>query len=439
LVFLILPVFNTQVGKELALNHPSILLIFIGLAMMTGIAGGSYPALFLSAFRPIMAINVHKKSDIRSINFRKLLVLIQFSLSILLIVGTIIIQRQIDYLKKKNVGYDKEHIVRISLIGRSSKHYKVFKDELLRNERILGVTGAALDLPYFYWREGGGIDWEGKDPNNKVGVCANVVDYDFTKTLGIDIVEGRGFSRELSSDVSAGCLVNEEMVKLMELESTEGASIRYYSRELKIIGVMKNFHFKPVFNMIEPLIFRLDPENVRSVLIRIHPENISSSLAFIEKTWERTIPTFPFEFSFLDETVDRSYRNIKKTGNLITCFAVLAVFIACLGMFGLASFMAEQRTKEIGIRKVLGASVTRIVFMLSNESIKWIVIANLFAWPIAYYAMNKWLQNFAYRISLNVWIFILSGLAALAIALLTVSYQSIKAATTNPIDSLRYE
>jgi len=439
LVFLILPVFNNQVGKELVLNHPSILFIFVGLAMLTGIAGGSYPALFLSAFRPIKVMNGHLKSDLRRMNLRRLLVIIQFSLSIILIVGTIIIQKQIDYLKNKDFGYDKEHILRISMRGESSKDYKVFKDELLRNERILGVTGAEQDLPYFYWREGGGIDWEGKDPNNKVGVCANIVDYDFIKTLKIDIVEGRAFSRKLSSDVRAGCLVNEEMVKLMELESIEGAYIRYYSRELKIIGVMKNFHFKPLINMIEPLILRLDPEKVRTVIVRIHPENISSSLAFIEKTWERTIPMFPFEFSFLDEAVDRSYRNIKRTGNLITCFAVLAVFIACLGLFGLASFMAEQRTKEIGIRKVLGASVPGIVLLLSKEFSKWVLVANVIAWPIAWYVVSKWLQNFAYRTNLTWTTFIMSAGIALLIALLTVSYQSIKIALANPVESLRYE
>ncbi|MDH5744893.1 MAG: hypothetical protein OEZ52_15220, partial [Candidatus Aminicenantes bacterium] len=395
--------------------------------------------LFLSAFQPDKVLKGHLNSNLRRKKFRRLLVVIQFSLSIILIAGTGVVHKQISFLKNKIIGYDKEHIIRISMRGESSKYYKVFKDELLQDERILGVTGSAQGLPFFYHREGGGVDWEGKDPNNKVGVCANVVDYDFTETLKIDIVEGRGFSRELSSDVGEACLVNEEMVKLMELESVDGASIRYYSEEIKIIGVMKNFHFKPLFNLIEPLFLRLDPERVRSVLIRIHPENISSSLAFIEKTWKRIIPMFPFEFNFLEEAVDRTYRNIERTGKLINNFTVLAVFIACLGLFGLASFMAEQRTKEIGVRKVIGASVSNIILLLMKEFIKYVLIANIVAWPIAYYFMNRWLENFPYRSKLGLDIFIFSVTLTFVLALLTVSYQSIKAAIANPVDSLRYE
>jgi len=439
LVFLFLPVFNSLVGKELVLNRPLVLLVFVGLALFTGIAGGSYPALFLSAFRPIKVMNGYLKSDLRRGNLRRLLVVIQFSLSIILIAGTVIVHKQIDYLKNRNIGYDKEHIVRISMRGESSKYYKVLKNELLHDERILGVTGSAFALPYFYHKEGGGVDWEGKDPNNKVGVCANLVDYDFTETLKIDIVEGRGFSREFPSDVREACLVNEEMAKLMELESVDGASIRYYSREIKIIGVMKNFHFKPLSNLIEPLILRLDPEEIGSVFIRIHPENISSSLAFIEKTWKRTIPMFPFEFSFLEEAMGRTYLNLERTGKLISSFAILAVFIACLGLFGLASFMAEQRTKEIGIRKVIGASVSNIILLLMKEFIKCVLIANIIAWPIAYYFMNRWLENFPYRSKFGLDILIFSATLTFIIALLTVSYQSIKAATANPVDSLRYE
>jgi len=229
------------------------------------------------------------------------------------------------------------------------------------------------------------------------------------------------------------------MVKLMELESVDGASIRYYSEEIKIIGVMKNFHFKPLFNLIEPLFLRLDPERVRSVLIRIHPENISSSLAFIEKTWKRIIPMFPFEFNFLEEAVDRTYRNIERTGKLINNFTILAVFIACLGLFGLASFMAEQRTKEIGIRKVIGASVSNIILLLMKEFIKYVLIANIVAWPIAYYFMNRWLENFPYRSKFGLDIFIFSVTLTFVLVLLTVSYQSIKVAIANPVDSLRYE
>ena len=439
LVFLFLPVINSLVGKELVLNRPLILLVLVGLALFTGIAGGSYPALFLSAFQPDKVLKGHLNPNLRRKNFRRLLVVVQFSISIILIAGTGIVHRQISFLKNKTIGYDKEHIIRISMRGESSRYYKVFKDELLQDERILGVTGSAQGLPFFYYREGGGVDWDGKDPNNKVGVCANVVDYYFTETLKIEIVEGRGFSREFPSDVEEACLVNEEMVKLMGLESVDGASIRYYSEEIKIIGVMKNFHFRPLVNLIEPLFLQLDPERVRSVLIRIPPENISSSLAFVEKTWKRIIPMFPFEFNFVEEIVDRTYRNIERTGKLISNFTILAVFIACLGLFGLASFMAEQRTKEIGIRKVIGASVSNIILLLMKEFIKYVLIANIIAWPIAYYFMNRWLENFPYRSRFGLDIFIFSVTLTFVLALLAVGYQSVKAAIANPVDSLRYE
>ncbi len=439
LVFLFLPVINSLVGTELVLNRPFILLVLVGLVLFTGIAGGSYPALFLSAFQPDKVLKGHLTSNLRRKNFRRLLVVIQFSLSIILIAGTGVVHKQISFLKNKTIGYDKEHIIRISMRGESRRYYKVFKDELLQDERILGVTGSAQGLPFFYHREGGGVDWEGKDPNNKVGVCANVVDYDFTETLKIDIVDGRGFSREFPTDVREACLVNEEMAKLMELESVDGASIKYYSNEIKIIGVMKNFHFKPLFNLIEPLFLRLDPEEIRSVLIRIPAENISSSLAFIENTWKRVIPLFPFEFNFLEETVDRTYRRIERTGKLTNNFTILAVFIACLGLFGLASFMAEQRTKEIGIRKVIGASVSNIILLLMKEFTKYVLIANIIAWPVAYYFMNRWLENFPYRTKFGLDIFIFSATLTFILALLTVSYQSIKATVANPVDSLRYE
>jgi putative ABC transport system permease protein len=369
-------------------------------------------------------------------------VVIQFSLSIFLIIGTVFVYKQLNYIKNRDIGYDRQHIVNISLKGESQKFYQVLKTELLRDKKILNVTGTIDDLPYFGWSSGT-ADWEGKDPNKEVLTYNNIVDYDFPETLKIEMVEGRSFSREFTSDagVDAGVsyLVNEEMAKLMGVKSAPGARLTYWRKTGKIIGVMKNFNFLPLNTKINPLVLVLDPEKVQNMVIRIQPENIPSSLQLIKETWEKTVTNYPFEYTFLDERFDRSYRGIERVGNLLNSFAVLAVFIACLGLFGLASFLAEQRTREIGIRKVLGAPVSGIVFMLSKEFTRCVLAANIFAWPAAYWALSKWLENFAYRTDIGILTFILSGLTALIIALLTVSYKSIKAARTDPVHALKYE
>ena len=439
LVGLLLPLFNTITEKELSLSNSLILPLAIGLALFSGIAAGSYPALFLSAFHPVKILKGKMASGAKSSALRKVLVVVQFSLSILLIIGTFVVHKQIDYMKHLSIGYDKELIVSISMGAGSEQYYRVFKNELLDDARILGVTGTALRMPYIDWHTSG-WHWEGKDPNKELSVCFNVIDYDFVETLKLELLEGRDFTREVSSDASESYLVNEEMMKLMGMESAAGATLTGSGRIGKIIGVIKNFHFQPFYNQIEPLVLRLAPEDVDNILIRIKPGNITSTLTFIKETWKKVIPMYPFEYSFLDEDFDRrNFRDIERTSKLINSFAILAIIISCLGLFGLASFMAEQRTKEIGIRKILGASVSSIVLLLSKEFTKWVLIATIISWPIGYFAMSKWLQNFAYRTNINLWIFLLSAAVALLIAMLTISYQSIKSALANPIDSLRYE
>jgi putative ABC transport system permease protein len=253
------------------------------------------------------------------------------------------------------------------------------------------------------------------------------------------IIDGRSFSREIASDESESFLVNEEMVKLMGKESVVGEIVMHGENPGRIIGVVENFHFQSYRNQIEPLILQLLPQGVDNLLIRIPPENVSSSLKLIEETWQRIIPGYPFEYSFLDDDFDQSFRNMERTGHVLNSFAVLAVIISCLGLLGLASFAAEERTKEIGIRKVLGSSTSGIVVLLSKDFSKCILFATLIAWPVGYFVMNGWLNNFAYRTKVGFGILIFSSALALAIALLTVSFQSIKAALANPVDSLRYE
>jgi len=439
IVIVLLPIFNNLTGKELVLNLPFVTAIFIGLAFFIGIAGGIYPALILSAFQPAMVLKGHLTSQRKGMNSRRLLIVIQFSLSIALILGTMILHKQMEYIRNKDIGYEKENMIRISMPNNSNEYYNLLKNELLQKGEFSGITGTLADLPYFYWTEYGEIKWEGKDPELNVGIGSNIVDYNFTETIKIDFVEGRGFSSVLLSDIDNSCLVNEEMVKLMGLDKGVGASIQYGSQNLKIIGVMKNFHFKPLRNLMQPLILRLNPNRVRSMLIKIKSENISSSLSTIKRTWEKILPMAPLEYSFLDEDLNRVYKNFERIGRLINSFTILAIFIACIGLFSLTSFSIEQRTKEIGIRKVLGASVFSIVQLLSQEFIKWVIIANLFAWPIAYFSMHKWLRNFAYRTSIEWWTFVIAGGLALLIALITVSYASVKTALANPMESLRNE
>ena len=438
LVALLLPLFNTLTGKEILLNHRFILPASIGLALFTGLAAGSYPALFLSSFQPVKVLKGKLKSGTKGSVLRKALVAVQFTLSILLIIGMFVVYRQIDYFQNIGTGYNKDHIVSIPMGRGSEKYFHAFKNELQGDARILGVTGTAAALPYFNWHQSG-FQWEGKDPSKKISLSYNAVDHDFVETLKIRIIEGRSFSREFASDESDSYLVNEEMVKLMGKESVAGETLIHMDSPGRIIGVVENFHFQWYRNQIEPLILQLLPKGVDNLLIRIPPENVSSSIKFIKETWQRIIPRYPFEYSFLDDDFGRSFRAIERTGRVLNSFAVLAVIISCLGLFGLASFAAEERTKEIGIRKVLGSSTSGIVMLLTKDFSKCILFATLIAWPVGYFVMNQWLSNFAYRTKVGFGILIFSSMLALIIAVLTISYQSIKAALANPVDSLRYE
>ncbi len=438
LVALLLPLFNTLTGKGILLNHHFILPASLGLALFTGLAAGSYPALFLSAFQPVKVLKGKLKSGSKSSVLRKALVVTQFALSILLIIGMFVVYKQIDHFQSIGTGYDKDHIVSIPMGRGSEKYFHAFKNALQDETRILGVTGTAAALPFFNWQQFN-IHWEGKDPNKKISISFNEVDYDFVDTLKIKILDGRSFSREFVSDESASFLINEEMAKLMGKESVVGETLMLGDHPGRIIGVMENFHFQSFRNQIGPLVLLLSPEDADNLLIRIPPEDVSSSLKFLNETWERIIPAYPFQYSFLDDNFDLSFRNMERRGRILNSFAVLAVIISCLGLLGLASFAAEERTKEIGIRKVLGSSASRIVMLLTKEFSRCILIASLIAWPLGYFVMNTWLSRFAYRTKVGLSILIFSSALVLTIALLTVSYQSIRASRANPVDSLRYE
>jgi len=442
MVFLLMPSFNRLSGKELSLGvlgNWQIFAGFIGITFFTGLVAGSYPALFLSAFQPVRVMKGSLKSGTASALFRRVLVVIQFALSIFLIIGTAVVYNQLHYMKNREVGYDKEHLIYIPMRGETRKSYSALKNALIRDHRILGVTGST-HRPSNIGSNSSGARWDGKDPDQVVLIGLSGVDFDYIDTIRIKMAEGRSFSEEYATDKTEAFIVNEEVAKLMGKVSVVGEPFSFVGRKGKIIGVMKNFHYHTVRNKIEPLaIYIVPPERQSYTFIRIPPEGMSASLEFIEKTWQSIIPNYPFEYRFLIEDFEMYYRAEERMGGLLKYFAILAVFIACLGLFGLASFTAEQRTKEVGIRKVLGASTRQITLLLCKEFFVLVLLSNIISWPVAYFVMKDWLQDFAYRSNLGVATFALAMGLALIIALLTVSFQAVKAAVANPVNALKYE
>ncbi len=441
LVVLFLPSFNTISGKTLPLNvllHWPFLVSLVGVTLVTGVIAGSYPALYLSAFQPVRVLKGSNNVGRWSGRLRKILVVIQFSLSIVLIIGTSLVYKQVRFMREKSLGYDKEHLIYISLRGDTPASYPLLKDALLTDPSVVNVTGT-WQRPTYFGANAGNADWDGKDPEESVLVGMNFVDFDYVETLQIDLAEGRSFSKDFSMDTTNAFLVNEEVVKLMGTETAEGKRFSFIGVEGTIIGVMKNYHYQPVRFNIEPLALLVSQNRLRYAVIRLDAGNLSRSLDHVESTWNRVMPGYPFEYHFLDDDFDRMYRADERVGVLLRMFSILAILIASLGLFGLASFTAEQRTKEIGIRKALGASVPGVIILLVKEFTRWIILANLIAWPTAYLILRNWLQAYAYRTPMAWWVFAVSGASALLVAILTVAYQSIRAALANPVKSLRYE
>jgi putative ABC transport system permease protein len=443
LVQALLPSINNIVGKPLTLLHAgSPLLIFLGMALFTGFLSGSYPALFLSSFRPVSVLKGSVRSGSQNTRLRKLLVIGQFVVSIALITGTIIIYQQLVYVRNTDMGINKSHVINMELRGGLRNQYYTIKSELLRNPDILAVSATNASFSKRFGTDK--IGWEGKPENQRIFMSIHSVDLDYQKIFDIQMAQGRYFSRDYPTDISDGIIVNETAAKIMGMESPVGQRISCWipydpQRSGTIVGVAKDFHFRSLHEKISPLVLVIAPGWFTDAYIRIKPENVAETLGFIEKTIKGLAPDFPFEYSFLDEDIDNLYKTEQRIGNLVRYGTFLAVFIACLGLFGLASFTAEKRTKEIGIRKVLGASVSGIVLLLTKEFTKWVILANLIAWPIAYFVMNGWLQNFAYHINIGIGTLLLSAALAMVIALITVSFQAVKTALANPIDSLRYE
>ena len=440
LAALILPSFNSITGKEIPLpvDRPVFWYSLAALALITGLISGSYPAMFLSSMNPVRVLKGTLKFSTGAAWFRKGLVVFQFALSTILIIGMIVISKQVEYVQSQNLGYDRENLVYIPLEGDLTGKYALFKEQALNMPGVKYVTRIS-QTPTQIENGTGGVEWEGKDPKTMPMFTQASVGYDFTKTMNIKLVEGRDFLKDFGTD-SVGYIVNEAALKKIGYKNPVGKPLTLWEKKGTIIGVAKDFHFNSLHQPINPLIIRYgEKETFGSVLVRTEAGKTKEAIGNLEKLCKALNPQFPFTYYFSDEEYQKLYKSEQVVTKLANSFAFLAIFISCLGLLGLAMFTAEQRTKEIGIRKVLGASVTSLFTLMSKEFIFLVCIALLIASPIAWWLMSNWLQNYAYRTPISWWMFLLSAALAIMIALITVSFQATKAAIANPVKSLRTE
>lgn len=441
LVRLALPVFNAFSGNEIAfrLDAPAVLGLF-GLTVAVGLIAGSYPAFFLSAFRPAQVLKSSLAGRVGSGAFRKVLIVFQFAVSVALLIGTGIIYDQLQFLRSRTLGFDVENVVVLPLRDvRLRDRYLDLKEEMGSVPNVVGTTFSSLivgrELPQM------GMWVDGIQGLEDFGTL--IVDHDFTKTFGIPLVAGRSIGRGEDKDEGATFLVNEATVRYWGLSSPGevlGRKVAWAGwKKGEIVGVVRDFHHRPLQFEVEPMIMHIRPIAFHYMYVRIEPEGRAEALRDLETAWRRMLPSKPFEYFFLDDEFADYYRAEERLAGLVGFFALVAVFVACLGLLGLASFTSERRTREIGIRKVLGSSVGEVVMLLSRELTLLVVLANLIAWPVAYLLMRHWLQSFAYRTDIHLLNFVLGGLVALVIAWLTVSYQALKAALVDPAEALRYE
>ena len=439
LVVILLPSFNALTNKSVgaAMLDPVLWLQFGALSLLTGMLAGVYPAFYLSAFNVIGVLRSNQGRASRGAGLRKGLVVFQFIMSIVLIVGTVTVYQQLNYIREKDLGVDRENVVYVLYEGGVRKQFETFKQELLREPGILNVASSSSN-PLSIGQSTIDPEWDGKDPDDNTLYSVISAGYGFIETMKIELKEGRLFSEAFGAD-SSNFIINETAARAMSMEEPLGQRLAMWGREGVIVGVVKDFHMRSLYQPIEPVIIRLRPESTWMMFVRIGAGQTTEALAALERVYTKFNPNYPFNYSFMDEEFEEMYRSEIVIGTLANYFALLAVLIACLGLFGLASFTAEQRTKEIGIRKVLGASVSSVVVLLSRDFILLVVWAFVVAAPISYFLMTDWLNEFTFHTDLGFGLLAVAGLASVLIAWLTVSYQSIRAATANPVASLRSE
>ena len=444
LIQIFLPGFNQITEETFALSDflsAAMIFVILGVTLFTGILSGSYPALFLSSFEPVIVLKKRSASGQRGTFLRKGLVLVQLSISLILLILSAVIFSQIDYLKSKDLGLSKVHVVTIPLgiaNEENSQIYKRFKNEIKQTSEIENVT-AAFTHPTYFGTQAKDVVFEGRKLDEEMPINVTSVDFDFIETLKIEVLEGRSFAEEYGAEKN-NLIINEKLETILgdgsALNKTLEIGNDYKGR---VIGVVKDFHLESVSNsQIGPLILFLNP-GINYIFVRIRPDDIASTLERLEQTWMKIAPHLPFTYSFLDEEFDQLYSDVENLGVILKYFTIIAGFIACLGLFALSSFAAERRTKEIGIRKVLGSSVGDILYLLNKDFLKLILMANVISWPISWILMNSWLENFPYRVGLSWSTFVLMGLLTLFVTLVTVSIQTLRASFANPSNSLRYE
>ncbi len=410
----------------------------LGLLFVTGFVAGSYPAFFLSGLRPVRVLKGTLRFGMGALVFRKGLVVFQFVLSIVLIAGTIVMSKQIHYMRTKDLGFDRENLVYIPFVGDLTFRYEVFKQSLAGVPGVAAVS-RSTQPPSHIGTHVYDLDWEGKLPDARVVAIHNGVGYGWIDLMKVPIIRGRDFSRDYPSDSNA-VLINETLAKLIGFADPLGRRIRFFQQQKTIIGVVRDFHLRSLRDPIEPLVLYLaEYTDWGCALVKTQPGRTREALAGVERVFRQLEPAFPFRYYFSDEEYQKLYNSEQTVGSLADCFSFLAIFISCLGLLGLTIFTAEQRRKEIGVRKVIGASVGDIVVLLSREIVRLIVLASVIAGPLAWVAMSSWLRNYAYRVVVGWWIFALAGVAALFIALVTIGYQAMKAARANPVKGLRVE
>ncbi len=440
LATLALPAFNALSGKNLHIDflQPGLLAIVLGFALLIGLFAGSYPAFFLSAFQPVKVLKgALAKTGGHSLTLRRTLVVLQFSISIILIIGTLIIYQQWDYLQTRKLGISSEQVLIVrAQTAKLQDQYPVLKNELLRNATIEQVTGSRKNITA---RFSNYTDLAVQGSGEQRTAPWTFVDNNFFKAFHIPIVKGNDFPARLRKDTLTDFILNESAAQLLGLKEPVGTMINALGRKGRIIGVAKDFNFESLHTPISPVVFIPADKDFSYISIKIKSTDLRNTIGFIKKQVSNIDPEATFDYSFLDDNITSLYKSEAKFLQVFTIFSGLAILIACLGIVGLAAFTASQRTKEIGIRKVLGASVQNVSLLLTKEFIKLVLLANLIAWPVAYYCMKQWLQDFPYRIQPGVWMFVLAALIALIVAIITVSFQTIKAAVANPVKSLRTE
>lgn len=440
---LVLPWFNVAFALDLALNFsdPVLLSALFGLLLFVALLAGSYPAFLLSGVLPVRVLNGRFSQQAADVLIRKGLVVFQFGISAALIVATLLIGKQLDFMRHKDLGFQGKPVLIVPINNSEMRRQQeTFVTRVRQETGIINATAISGHPGDFHDAMSFAI--AGKDENFRMRTV--YTDFDYAETLGLEIVAGRNFSRDFATDKAHAALLNETAVRMLGWSNEEalGKTMRrtmFDSARSQVVGVVRDFHFSSLKETIDPLFISMRPAVIRVFALKIEPANLQAALAAAQKQWEALTPAYPFEFAFLEETFFQLYQQEQRESKLFTIFAVIAIVIACLGIFALASFAAEARTKEIGIRKVLGASVSSVFGLLSKEFMRLVVIANFVAWPLAWFAMHNWLQDFAYRTSIDWQLFALAGGMVLLIALLTVSAQAIKAALANPVESLRYE